>query len=237
MKPKGSIAKIDTTVIICSATTLFRMKTFGPKSLFSCDNKKLISHQIDIIRSINHNTDIVVTVGHMADRVIKSGHDIRFIENQLYETSGISEEIRLALNAVTTEYVIVVDGDILFNTEAFKCVFYNKDSALLEDKSCMPDEEPGMIVNKDLVLNLAYDLSPKWGQMCMLSNNELRLAKKILGSRENGHLLFHEIINSIISSGGKFRSVGNKDVRLQKINNPKVLKNARSHKEIQEPIR
>ena len=165
----------------------------------------------------------------MADKVYRTGHNVRFIENQLYEKTGIAEEIRLALNACVTPHIILIDGDICFDIHSFKAMVYCTESALFEDMSSIPDEEPGIISTRGNVSNLAYDISPKWGQMCVLTNNELKIAKKILGSRERGHLIFHEIINMIIEKGGKFKTVRCKDAVVNKINNPKTLKNAYSN--------
>jgi NDP-sugar pyrophosphorylase family protein len=219
-----------TSVIICNATSLFRMKTFGPKSLFEYDNERLLDHHIKSIKTVNHDTDIIVTVGHMADKLIKNNsYGVRLIENQLYEKTGIAEEIRLALNATISDQVIIVDGDVFFDVNAFKTIFYCNHSSLLEDGNGMPDEEPGIIITDGMVSNLAYDISPKWGQIAFLTGPELKAARRILNSREKSHLLFHELINTIIDSGGKFVAVGNKDAHLHKINNPKVLKNARSN--------
>lgn len=234
VKPKKETEKLTTSVIICSATNLFRMKTFGPKALYVYKDSRLIDHQVNCIRSINHEIDIVLTVGHMADRLIKNNaHGIRMVENQLYETTGIAEEIRLGLNAVNSNRVIIVDGDIYFNTHAFKAVYYGNSSCLLQGGTYIPDDEPGFVSQNSIVSNLAYDIYPKWGQMCMLTDNELKSARKILNSREKGHLLFHEIINSIIERGGEFRAVHNKDALQTKINNPKTLKNARTNQEVE----
>ena len=224
IKTKSDTDRFHSTVIICGAGSLFRMKTFGPKGLFPHKNGTLLDEQIRCAKAVNHSADIIVTVGHMADKVYRQNYQVRYIENQLYENTGIAEEIRLALNAVTSQHVIIVDGDICFDIHAMKALVYSGESALFETASGMPDEEPGIVSNKDGVSNLAYDINPKWGQMCVLSNNELRIAKKVLGSRDKSHLIFHEIINIIISKGGKFKTVRCKDSLVSKINSPKLLK-------------
>jgi choline kinase len=214
----------EITVIIPAAGRGRRMKSYGPKSLISIGKQTILERQISIVESLFPNSKFVIVTGFEADKVI-SNCPRKFvkIENELYEDTNVSRSVAMALNAVSTERVLIFMGDLVFNTEAISTLDFEKTcvSANIDDSRT---SEVGCIVSPDkTVSNMMYDLDLKWNQIIYLQSKELDIFKALCTKRRNRKLFLFEIINKVIDKGGKIKCITDERVKVIDVDNSKDL--------------
>ena len=99
------------------------MQSYGAIPLIPFRRKRLIDLQINSIKNVFNNFEVIICVGYDADKVckyIKSKYqnlNIRIVENQLYDNSNSCEGVRLCLNNINNNKVIILDGSLLLDIE------------------------------------------------------------------------------------------------------------------------
>lgn len=216
------------SIIIPAAGMGLRMKSYGVKSLISLTpNVNLITHQLSIIRKTFVNSEIILVVGFEADKLIqKTPNDIIKIENEKYETTNVARSIGIGLNAATSENVLIIYGDLVFNDKALRIPL--TESLLIIDKNTMVGDEVGCSVNDNRVDILSYELPQKWAQIVYLKNKELDLMRRICCNRLHDNLYGFEIINKVIDSGGTFLAYQPDKIKINDIDSSKDLLTIRS---------
>lgn len=205
-------------VLLCSNMG-YRTKSYGVKSLIqTSNNKTLLQHQIDCLRSQYVNSEIVAVVGYEADKIYKKKiHGCRFIENTNFETTGDYEQIRLALNNIENNKVLIVNGDIYFNHTSTNNLLQNY-SYVQTTKNKNSKLEIGLTEVDNQLSILSYGLDTKyWTEFAFFSEAELIRLKDIVYDRSKNKLLFLEAINEVINRGGEFKLQHNSDSSLFKI--------------------
>src|SRR5690349_6587380 len=98
IKRKKSDGYADITAIITGALPGYRIKSLGPRPLLKVGEDTILDTIISNLNKSIPDCDIILTIGYQADKVIKSVQNIRLVENQLFESTNESEELRLAFN-------------------------------------------------------------------------------------------------------------------------------------------
>jgi len=219
------------SVLILNATPGYRMKSYGPKCLLKINNTSILEHQISIIKNLYSNVEIIVTIGFDADKILrKQIKGIRFVENQLYDTTNITEEIRLGLNNIETNDVIILYGDIVFNLQTIESITKNDMSSIIYTEKGFDDEVGITIVDNNLSI-MSYGLNEfKWCKMMYLTGNELNAFKNICSNKENNRLYPFEIINMVLDKNNtKFYCINQSNSPIVRIDSIKDIKNENSH--------
>ena len=204
---KDSLEQEDMAIAILSAGTGNRIRSYEPRSLLKIGNKCLIEHQINTIGQCFENPEIINVVGCHAKKVIKKiKGKLRIVENQLHETSNSSESLRLAFNNTTKENILFMHGDLYFNENTLKNLDYSKSFVIIDTKQQIKDNEVGVTIQDNRATILSYGLPTKWAQIAFIRGREHRMLKNIFAKYEDQDKkrLSFEIINMIISTGGKF---------------------------------
>jgi NDP-sugar pyrophosphorylase family protein len=227
-RPTTQQSSAGMSIIITGAMKPHRMSSFGAKPLLAINNMCLIDHVLPVITSTFPNSEIILTIGYEADKLIKKmSTKIKLVENQLFETTNIVEEIRLGLNAVTNKRVLIVDGDILFDKAIFNKLKFDHSFILLDDQ--LSDDEVGVIVSEGLVENFSFGLPTKWANIAYLVDTELELLRSISADRNNSNLYLFEALNMIINRNGKIYPAPIQNTKIKKINSTKELRNENSN--------
>lgn len=204
------------TVIIPTASPANRNKTIGARSLIKLSEyDNVLSRQVNILRNVYQELDILVVVGHNSDKICRTVPGLRYIENDRFAETSVVRSIALGLRATITDRVLIVYGDLVFNREIFN--FDNSKSSIVVNSKSMKDSEVGVIVQDGLVTNLAYDLDKKWSQIVNLCGKELGLFRQYVNKREFEKCMCHEILNMVISDGGKFVAASPSNAHLVEI--------------------
>lgn len=216
---------VDTLSIAIIASSMgYRMKSYGPKSLITLPTgETLIENQINNILSIYPKAELILTVGFEADKIIKRRPtNIRIIENQYYDLTNIVEDIRLVINNIYSESLIIINGNIQFNSETVKNLTL-KGSAIVINNNNIEDDIGATIIDNQVMI-LSHGISPKWANIVYFTEKEFKLLKSIVADRDKGKLYLFEIINMILDKGGSFRPYTNEHIKIKQIDSIKDLK-------------
>ena len=214
-------------VIIPSAGIGRRMKSYGCKSLLNIRDKKLIDIQVENIRNVFPTNEIILVTGFDSDRLINnSPTDIIKIENERYYDNNVIRSISIGMHATKdNDHILIVLGDLLFNTEALSEIDINQSSIIISND--MDEGEVGCNMNgKGYLEYMMFDLSNKWGHILYLTSKELTLFKKLLLNKYNDKKFCFEIVNQVINQGGKFKCIVNDKIKTMDIYTSKDLQKA-----------
>ena len=214
-------------IIIPSAGIGRRMKSYGCKSLLNIKNETLINIQLDAIDKVIPNKEIILITGFDSDRLMnKSPNSIIKIENERYYESNVIRSIGMGLRAIKeNDHVLIVFGDLLLNEQTLGLIDYQKSCILISDY--MSDNEVGCNINhKGHLEYMMFDLPNKWGHIVYLTSKELSLFKKLVWSKNSDKKFCFEILNDVVSHGGKLTCIKHEDIRIMDIDTSKDLQKA-----------
>ena len=186
-------------IIIPAAGMGRRMKSYGPKPLIKIGNSTIIKNQISLLRSYIDHTNIVLVCGFQANLLMnQTPSDIIKVENERYNETNVARSIGIGLRTISNSArLVVVYGDLVFNSEAIKNLSFDYSSIIVTNKY-MGNNEVGCVINKKKLCNLMYDLPNKWGQIAIFIGKELELLKELCWDDKNNNKFGFEIINLII---------------------------------------
>lgn len=203
------------TVAILGALSVYRNKSLGPASLINIDGQNLSYKQFSVLQSVYPLSEIYLTTGYYSSQVINNRPEgLRIIENQLYESSGHAEELRLVSNASLNEKYLILDGDILPDIDSLLSMNNHGSCVLVQNGN---SDNVGAASDSGKLQILSYGLSNKWCKIVMLQQEEVEIMKKFISKKEKGRYYLHEIINFIINHGGTINIVKNKG-KIESIN-------------------
>ena len=211
------------SIVIPSAGAGHRMRSYGPKSLIKIDgNTTIIDRQLDIIKKIFTNCEIILVTGFCADKLMNhTPSDLIKVENENYENTNVLRSIGIGLRAATTDKVLILYGDLVFNEEAIKNLKLDSSAIVVDSSGLMGELEVGCNISNGKVHQLLPDMPNKWGQMLFLTDKELTIFKKISYDKNKGHYFGFEAINETIDRGGKFEAVHPKEMKITDVDSSK----------------
>jgi|TARA_R100000353_G_scaffold174726_1_gene143316 choline kinase len=217
------------SIIIPSAGMGKRMRSYGPKSLIKITpEKNIVENQIEIINDNFTNHEIILVCGFEADKLMNNTpKNLIKIENENYENTNVVRSIGLGLRAATSENVLVIYGDLVFNEETIKNLKPQCSSLIIDNSSTMKDDEVGCNISNNYVEQMLPDIENKWAQIAFLIGDELEMFKKICWNRDKSHYFGFEAMNEIIEKGGKFKSLSPQGMKITDVDSSKDLATAR----------
>lgn len=218
----------ELTTIILAAGKSKKIKSYIPKSLIKLDSKHtVISRQIKIIRKEYPFSEIIVVVGYEADLIMKHlDSEVKFIENENYETTNMVRSIAMALRITSFNNILIIYGDLVFNPNVIRIVG-NISVGVVDNNSFMGENEVGVIVHNGKITHFAYDLTTKWAQIIYLTGYELELFRKTVWNHNHYRWFSFEAINKVIEAGGNIRAVEPKGMNIVEIDTLKDIERAR----------
>ena len=102
-------------------TRLMPFTTNTPKCLVSINNKCLIDHQINVLKSRNIQ-DITIVAGYLGHQLAGKG---RVIMNKKYETTNMIYSLYCGINEICGETLITY-GDIVYSTQLLDLLIRDK---------------------------------------------------------------------------------------------------------------
>ncbi len=217
------------SIIIPSAGMGKRMRSYGPKSLIKVTpDKNIIDNQIEIINKNFSNHEVILVCGFEADKLMNNTPDnIVKIENENYEKTNVVRSIGLGLRAATSDKVLIIYGDLVFNEETIRNLKPESSSLVVDSSSTMKDDEVGCNISNHHVEQMLPDIDNKWAQIAYLIDDELEMFKKISWNRDKSHYFGFEAMNEIIEKGGKFKSLSPQGMKITDVDSSKDLTTAR----------
>tara|TARA_R110000803_G_scaffold41244_1_gene88722 strand:- start:4527 stop:5243 length:717 start_codon:yes stop_codon:yes gene_type:complete len=213
------------TVIIPAAGAGTRMKSYGPKCLLRVDGMSILHRQIAMVRAAFQDPEIIVVGGFEALKIRKQLPDsVTFVENPHFEHTNVVYSISLGMTKASTRNILVVYGDLVFNSQALDFSLHKTSMLVLSDT--MHKDEVGCIVHDNKIENMMYDLYPKWSQIMYLTGPELDLFKTLVTEQPCSRMLGFEIINRIIMDGGIFKAVTPNNINIIDIDTSRDIEKA-----------
>jgi len=221
------------SILLLAENHGYRMKSYGPISLVSVGEITLLEHQIQAISSAFVNFEIVICSGFETNKIYhfirsKFGPSvkIRIVENQVYYHSNCCESIRLCMNNVMTDKLIICGGGVLLTTPYLKSLNLNQSSILCQDKIENNPFDVGVIKTKNEKLE-SLSLAVKdnyWTEIMYLCGaTMIKSFYQIVSNPEFKNKFFFEAINSW-NHRRNLTVNKNESEAIIKINNIKTLK-------------
>ena len=220
-----SPSKDKYTIIIPAAGMGKRMKSYGPKNLIKIINDfTILDNQLRIIDKVFKNRcEIILVVGFEGDKFSTTKDNMKIVYNYDYQTNNIGKSISLGLEHATTNNVLMIYGDLVFNDETFKIPLGYYSMLLIYKIGTMSKKEVGCTIENNIVQQIMYDLPNKWGQIAFFTGHELNVLKELCSTDRHDNCFGFEIINKVIERDGIFAACSPKGMRITDIDSSKDL--------------
>lgn len=214
-------------VLLCDSPG-YRMKSYGPISLIDIGKRKLIDIQIEAIKKRFINFEIIICLGFDTEKIykyVKSKYktlNIRIVENQLYHLSNSCESLRLSLNNIYNNKILICDGNLVINNSCLSEIDTSKSMIIIEKK---PHEtlEVGVNTDKNCVEHFSFGAKNTWSEILFLNGYDIiDSLKNVIINHDTKNRFIFEALNELISFNNKLLNIGINTNQLIKINNIKA---------------
>jgi hypothetical protein len=226
-KSNEKVTKLVTIILLCDSPG-YRMKSYGPLSLINIGNKKLIDIQIASIKEAFQKFELVLCLGFDSERVynyVKNKYpklNVRVVENQLYNSSNSCEGLRLSLNNICNDNVLICDGNLLIHNKSLLLLDLKRCCTLIESNPCETMEIGLNSDNHNIVQHLSFGAKYIWSEILFLTGRDvIESLRKILVAYDSKTRFIFEALNELISNEYHIFSIANKH-QIKKINNIKT---------------
>lgn len=212
---KKNAAKRDfASIILMSTAPGHRMKSYGPVLLLPMGSRLLIDIHIDAIKAVYRNFELILCCGFEANKVARyvkskySNLNIRIVEDQLYEDSSCCESLRIALNNISSDNILVLSGETMIFPELVK-VHADESYILTQEKASKKSElELGSIVTGGVVSNIGFDLPNTWCEAFFLYGKQpIECLRRIVSMDGYENKLIFEALNDFVLTKFNLREV------------------------------
>lgn len=220
------------SVLLLAENHGYRMKSYGPISLVAVDGKTLIEHQIEAISSIFLDFEVIVCSGfetakiyNFIKKMFGRSVKIRIVENQVYFHSNCCESIRLCMNNVMTDSLIICGGGVLLTPQYLRSINLKKPSILYQTPQPDSEFDIGVIENAGKLENLSLAIDDKcWTELTYLTGyNLIQSFYNLISNPEYKNKFLFEAINAW-PSRRQISTTFNEHYPIVKINNIKTLR-------------
>lgn len=192
------------SIVILASIPQERALYSPPISLYPISSHEiLLEQQYKVIKEAFPKGQIYIVVGHYAPQVIaKCPKELHIIENQKFNEFGECEELKLAINATITKNIILVSGNILFDSTTLLQMKSPHSSILITEGQSNDQTLVGTISNQAKLENMAFGLNNQWCNISCFTGRELNILTNIVNTKTKSSLCMFEVINSLINRNG-----------------------------------
>lgn len=189
------------------------MKSIGSKSLLKIRNKSLIEHQIDYLLSLSRKIRINIVTGFDHDKIVKHINEkfekradqINFIYNDRYENTNYGYSIKILLNSIGVEELLIISSGVLIKKLAIGLESFTGNSKVYLLDKIKNNFNIGCDSNSDNHINyLFYDLPSPWAECVYLNKFGTKQLLEIINTKQPDQMYLFELINSLISQSVVF---------------------------------
>lgn len=192
------------SVVLLYDAAINRMKSYGPIALFNINEQtKIIDYHISFIYAHFTNPEIIICVGAESEKVIKYAQtkyhntNIRIVENQIYQDTNTCESLRLCLNNISSNNILLMNALTLpkkiNKTPQSSVVLYIANKSKKSDIGANINEN-----NK--VEHMSFYAKNTWLDIMWISHkNTIATIKKILSQESYKKKMWFELINEMIA--------------------------------------
>lgn len=180
-----------------------KMKAHGPTSLLQFGLNNMLDIQIASVASAYKSYEIVLCLGHETDKVMRyvksryNGHSIRAVENRDYENTNYCESLRLSLNNLDSDCVVVCGGDVMTYPELLRVSSF--DSFIVTQREGRNNFEVGSVVDEfGTITNMSYGLPNFWTEVfCINGYNNINILREIVSQSTYKNKFLFEALNEL----------------------------------------
>lgn len=182
------------------------MRSYEPRSMLRFDKTPLIVHQIREIQKLNIPHNIYVVTGYKSSKIERklAKEKVTILNNEDYASCNQAGSLRKLWLEHSLDNMFLVHGDIYFRFDA--APDFSDSFVLYDEDGRFKDKEVGVNIGGGLTGSLSYGVKTKWAQMAYVGPADVELLDDILIPEHDYRLTF-EVVNEIISLGGKMRAV------------------------------
>lgn len=163
----------------------------GHKRLVDIEN---FTKLIEKIKLSFVSPDIVVVTGIYNKEYLNVKKDFRIVQNQLPFDTGEIEQVRIALNNTINKKIVILKQECQFNCDLIKKGIKSYKKFVIDGNN---EENPGMIIQDNLVNNISFGLKNNFGDMLYINNQEEII--EFIEKSHNRNKKLHELVNYLIN--------------------------------------
>lgn len=161
-------------------------------------NKKYLKiekfkENVQIINNNFKNPDIVVVTGIYNNKYKEEREGFRICQNQLPFDSGECEQIRIGIDNIVNDKIIILKEDCELYPNIIKKGIKNNDMFITLGNN---KNNPGMVINKNLVYNISFGLKNYFGDIFYCNN--ITLMDKFVNQTSNINKKMYEAVNYLV---------------------------------------
>jgi hypothetical protein len=156
-----------------------------------------IKHFQEMVKKISSSftaPDIVAVTGLYNKEYLNIKSGFRIVENQIPFDTGEIEQIRLGINNITNNKIVIIKEECSFDCNVIKTGIKTSNKFLIHG---INEGNPGMIINDNLVNNISFGLKNYFGDMLYVSNIEE--IKEFIEKPHNRNKKLYELVNHLIN--------------------------------------
>lgn len=218
-------------IIIPAAGSGYRMKCYGAKPLLKLKhNLTILQRQLKMIEEhLQCNPKIILITGFQSDRVMDHvPQNIIKIENEKHNTCNVARSIGIGLRACTTDHIVIIYGDLVFNKYALRFPIQDESLIVIDNSNIMTENEVGCNIIDNQLEHMSYGRPNKWAQIMLLTGKELYIAKELCWNANYFNYFGFELINEIMEQGGQFKTIQPYKIKVNDVDSPQDLKIAQT---------
>lgn len=221
------------SVIIPAAGVGSRMRSYGAKSLLKLnDSVTILDNQLTNIYKNFPKVEIIIVYGFDGNKIYKKyahSPSVKCVENENYNTTNVVSSIDIGLQHTTTNRVLIIYGDLVFNAHTLQSPFGAYSMVIVDQQDgLMGKDEVGCVIHNHTLERMMYDLPNKWGQIAYFEGLELQLLRELCHKTEHQMYFGFEIINMIMNHGGTFTTYSSKFNKIIDVDSSKHLIQAKA---------
>ncbi len=125
--------------------------------------------------------------------------------------------LRLAINNCTSESILIIHGDLVFNPKTIQSINKKESSIIVDSSERFKDDEIGVTIVDNKVTTFAYGLPTKWAQIAYLTGEELYMFKKECSDRSKNKMYTFEILNNIVKNNGTLKAIEPREMEIYEV--------------------
>jgi len=217
-------------VIILAAGVGKRIGRKLPKCLTPLPSgKTILENQLDLLKA-NGLREIIVVVGFKKEVIMEYYPQVLYLYNPLFHVTNTSKSLMLALEYLTPDDILWLNGDVFFEEEVLRRVIVFPGNAVAVNHARCGDEEVKFQTDKEgRIIALSKTVNPAEGEAIGINKITRELFPIFLEKLRlcNDHDYFEKAMEMTIQEGYSFYPVDISDLKCVEIDFRKDLEAVR----------
>lgn len=184
--------------IIAGSQPIFETKSYGNKLLYTYNDFEILEYYLDLFNTICEEPEIIITTGLSHKDFVKHRRRDEFsiVENQMYEFSNSSEDLRLGLLALRSPHTIFIDSVFLPTIDTMKHLLTGREMSSKVFTKRLNDNYVGVSCGDKYISSFNFESDLKLTGMYFINTNDIdRIRKKCIGNTFSKNKFAFELLS------------------------------------------